>query len=361
MDNETLTNKQCISLIVLTLTDSSYVFFPGIGAGKDVWLVKIIAVFLILPFTFIYQKLMYTFPKKNLYDILEIGFGKIIGNILGILYIWYFFHLGSLVVRSFGDIINTVSMPETPIIFPVMIVVLVCILISKYGIEVMGSWAETVLIFIIITISIVIILVAKDMDFNNLKPILGKGLKPILKEIPLAFTFPFGEIVIFTTVFTNVKGKEKLKPYTVGLLIAGFIGLLLYLTTILVIGETLAQQEYFPGFTAVSQINVGKFIQRVEILVPSVFIFGGVIKTSMCIIATSKGIAKLFHYRNYRFIVAPVSFMMLNVFKLNFNNVFEMRKWVFEIFPIYSLPFQVIIPIILYIIIIIKKRVNNIT
>lgn len=359
MNKDTVTTKQAVSLIILTFLSSSIVAFPGINAGKDAWIVKIIAVLIALIFTFIYEQLMHIFPKKNLYEILIEVFGKVIGNIVIILYTIYFFILGSLVLRRFGDMVNVVSIPETPMILPVFLMLLVCILIAKYGVEIIGRWSETTMILVAGVLSLIIIFLVKDMRINNLRPVLFNGIKPVLKEIPLAFAFPYGEVVLFTTIFTTIKGKGKSKIYTIGILISGFLGVILYLTTLLVIGETLAKQAYFPILTTVSHINVGKFIQRIDIVAPLLFILGGVIKVSICIIATSKGIAKIFCYKNYDFIVAPVAFMMFNVFIINFKSIFEATKWIDDIFPIYSLPFQVIIPILLYIIALVRKKIAS--
>ena len=54
MNEETITSKQSISLIIVTLISSYLIWLPGIQAGSDVWLAYIIAMFWILPF-FVYS------------------------------------------------------------------------------------------------------------------------------------------------------------------------------------------------------------------------------------------------------------------------------------------------------------------
>lgn len=360
MKKEVLTDKQAISLMVLSLTGSSFVVLPGMQAGRDVWISKIMAIILILPFMYIYNKLMDKFPHKSLFDIFKIVFGKVLGNIINVLYIWYFFYLGVLVLRIFGDIIQTVSIPETPIIFPVIFVSILCMVVAKYGIEVMGNWCETIIIVIATIIIVTVGFLVKDMDIDNLRPVLYNGWGPILKGVLLIFTFPYGESVIFPVVFTNIIGKYKSKVYFLGTLIQGVMGIMFYLATILVIGDNLARQSYFPGFIAISRINVGNFIQRVDILVPLVFVLGGIVKVSMCILVSSKGIANLFNCKDYEFLILPITFIMFSTFILNFQNIFESSRWIIDIYPIYSMPFQVIFPILLYITIIIKTKLKKV-
>lgn len=359
MKKEVLTDKQAISLMVLSLTGSSFVVLPGMQAGRDVWISKIMAIILILPFMYIYNKLMDKFPHKSLFDIFKIVFGKVLGNIINVLYIWYFFYLGVLELRIFGDIIQTVSIPETPIIFPVIFVSILCMVVAKYGIEVMGNWCETIIIVIATIIIVTVGFLVKDMDIDNLRPVLYDGWGPVLKGTILIFSFPYGESIIFTAVFTNIIGKHKSKVYFLGTLIQGIMGIIVYLSTILTIGDNLARQSYFPGFIAISHVNVGNFIQRVDIVVPLVFIFGGVIKTSMCILVSSKGIANVFNFKDYNFIIMPITFIMFSTFILNFQNIFQSSRWIIDIYPMYSIPFQVIFPILLYVTMMVKGKFNK--
>lgn len=356
MEEKAITYKQGISLIILFISGSAVIFTPGIAAKQDVWLSTVLAMLFVLPILLIYERLLYLFPDKDLFDILQITFGKGIGNIISILYVWFSFHLGYLVLRNFSDFISIIGLTETPETVSLLCIVALCIGAVKYGIEVMGRWGEIAVIFLVISTLILIMLVINNMDINNLKPILYNGMKPVLKGTFSIFSFPFAEVVIFTMVFTSFKEKGAPKIYRKGLFLGGILILITSVTDILVLGASMAEVYYFPAHAVARRINIGDFVQRIEIFVSLVFLIGGIIKISMCLLAASKGVAKLLNFKDYRFIVTPIGIMMVNLAILSYESVMEMSKWAVEVWPYYAFLFQVILPIIIFVGVEVKRK-----
>ncbi|EGD49912.1 Spore germination protein [Thermoanaerobacter ethanolicus JW 200] len=66
------------------------------------------------------------------------------------------------------------------------------------------------LILAIMAFQTTMIMMGDNFSFSRLLPILENGIVPVIKAaIPLIVTFPFGELIAFTTVFDKVKQKEK--------------------------------------------------------------------------------------------------------------------------------------------------------
>lgn len=359
MEEKPITYKQGVSLIILFISGSSVIFTPGIVAKQDVWLATILAMLFVLPILLIYERLLYLFPDKDLFDILEVTFGKGMGKIISIVYIWFSFYLGSLVLRNFSDFISIIGLTDTPEAVPLLCIIVLCIGAVKYGIEVIGRWGEIAVIFLVISVLIVIVLVINKMDINNLKPTLYNGIKPVLKGTFSMFSFPFSELVIFTMVFTAFKEKDTPKAYIKGLLLGGILIIITSLSDILVLGVDIAEIYYFSSHAVVRRINIFGFIQRIEILTSLIFLIGGIAKISMCLLATSKGVAKLFNLKDYRFIVTPIGIMMVNLSILSYESVMEMSKWAVEVWPYYAFPFEVILPIIIFVGVEVKGKIQN--
>lgn len=356
MEEKAITYKQGVSLIVLFLTGSSIIFTPAKAAKQDIWLAIVLAMLFVLPLLFIYERLIYIFPDKDLFDILQITFGKGIGKIVSILYVWFSFHLGSLVLNNFGDFISVIGLTETPKAVPVICIALLCILSVKYGIKVVGRWGELAAVLVAVSITTATVLLIDKMDINNLKPMLYNGIKPVLKGTFSTFAFPFGELVIFTMVFNTFKEKGVSKVYRKGLLLGGIPIFITSLREVLVLGVNIAEIYYFPANAAARRIDIGDFIQRIEILISLVFLIGGITKVSMCLLATSKGIAKLFNLKDYRAIVTPIGIMMVNLTILSYESVMEMSEWTAKVWPYYSFLFQAILPIIIFVCVEVKRK-----
>ncbi len=362
MGKEVLSSKQGICVQVLFIMGSTLVLGVGSDAKQDVWVAVLLGMLLIVPVLLIYSKILYLFPDKDLFQILESLFGKVFGKIIALLMCWYAFHLGALVIRNFSEFISVVALPETPAYVPIVMMVLLCIWGVKAGIEILGRWSELILPILLSIIVVVVILSMTLADFNNLKPVLHNNLDAVMKAGFSVFSFPFAETVVFMMVgFVFRERKSIPKVYLLSLLIGGVMVLMIAVRNMVVLGATLVNETYFPAYVAVSFINIGDFLQRIEILVSVVFLFSGFIKISICLLAASRGVASVFGIKNYREIVAPIGLLMIALSMILYSNIMEMMSWAFETYNIYAFPFQVILPLLIWIVaeLKIKKRQNE--
>jgi spore germination protein KB len=360
MSDEVISSSQKKACIVMFLFGSTLVLGTGAGAKKDVWLAVLIAIIVAVPVNWIYAKIHSSYMDKDLFDIYEIVFGKYIGKILSIIYIWFAFQLGGLVIINFDNFITTIGPNETPtIVWSIIITGLSCYA-AKLGIEVLGRWSGFFLKMLLLLIAITFTLSTSKFQFNNVRPILYEGVQPVMKGAFSSLTFPFAEVVIFLMVLSGFKEKnEPIKVYLSALALGGFCIFILGARNILVLGEAALSRSYFPSYLAVSRINIGEFLQRLEIAVSVSFLSTGFVKISVCLLAASKGISKLFNLQDYRFIVIPVGIAMINFASSQYESVMEARRWAFEVWPYYAFPFQVVIPLLTLIAIKLRKKAAN--
>lgn len=360
MNKEVVSNKQAISIMVILLSGTSSALLFGKSAGKDVWLAIIIAVSAALITGLMFARIHYIFPDKSLFDVLEICFGRIAGKLLSIAFVWYALHTATDVLTNMTFFIQTVTFPETPRIATVLLIMVLCAWASKEGIEVMGRWSAFFIPFYIGAIMIAVLLLIPRMDLNNIRPVLYKGITPVLRGAFYTFSFPFGEIVVFSMIFSGFETrKSPFKIYITSLLIAGAVVLLISLTDILVLGVDLASELYYPSYSAVTKISIGEFLQRLEIIAALVMMLGGFIKVSTYLMASCRGIEKIFGYRDYRFITVPVALLIVNMSDFMYKSVFDFNEWNEKGWPYFALLFQVILPGIILIAGEIKKNAEG--
>ncbi|MDQ0195186.1 GerAB/ArcD/ProY family transporter [Paenibacillus wynnii] len=362
MNKEIVPAGNYISMIILFVFGSSLIMGVTGKSGGSSWIALLLALGLVVPFLMIYARLSVLFPGKDLFDILVAVFGKIGGKILSCLYIWYALHLGSLVLRNFGEFCRTVALTETPMIVPMLFVGLLGISAVKAGIEVMGRTARLLLVFSIFVIIIVQILALPLFNFDFLRPVLDPGWVPILNDTFGAFTFPFAETVLFLGTFRAL--PEKGSGYKIllsGLLIAGALITFISVRNLLVLGPNALTSLYFPSYVAVSRINVGDFLTRIEGSSAIVFCTSLFIKVSICLYVASTGMSKVFNLKSYRSVVLQMGLIMVYMSDFIFKDIFEMQHFAFETYRYYALPFQVIIPLILWIgaELVIRKKGNR--
>ncbi|MCX7711198.1 MAG: endospore germination permease [Clostridia bacterium] len=356
MYKEQITDREAISMLLLFVIGSTLIIGIGGDAKNDAWIAGIAGILMALPIILVYSRISSLFPGKDLFDILTSILGKVFGKTVAVLYIWYAFHLGALVIRNFGEFINTVAMPETPMLVPMLCLGLVCIVAVRAGIEVLGRISTYLVFPLMAIIMIVQILAIPELKPNYIKPFLSQGIMPILKGGFSAFAFPFAETILFIAVFFSLKTKRSpYKVYFSGLSIAGVLILLLTIRNIMVLGDLLGRL-YFPSHVAVSRINIGNFLERIEVSVAFVFIVGAFVKTGVCLFAACRGIGKVFNLTDYKPIVIQTGLLMIYFSYIVYDSIMEMRNWAFKVYPYYAFPFQVILPLVIWIAAEIKTR-----
>ena len=70
--------------------------------------------------------------------------------------------------------------------------------------------------------------------------------------------------------------------------------------------------------------------------------------------------SKLFNCKDYRIIVTPMAIILM-IWSYNlFNSVMELREWDLQVWKEFSLIFQAILPTIVFISAVIKKKIRGV-
>jgi spore germination protein KB len=97
-------------------------------------------------------------------------------------------------------------------------------------------------------------------------------------------------------------------------------------------------------------------LERLEMLVAVIFLVCTFVKVCICVFAVCNGISKVFGLNDYKFIATPVVLLMLSFSFIVYKSTMEMTFWAFNIWPYYAFPFEVIIPLVVFIMSEIKSR-----
>lgn len=346
--------------MILFLYGSTLVIGTGGEAGRDMWISIAAAIILAVPLLLVYSRVLSLFSGKDLFQILELNFGKFFGKLISLMFIWFAFHLGALVLRNFGEFISTVGLPETPKIVPIIIFGLLCIWGAKAGIETMARCADYFIVFVMVLLILFSLLVLPGMDMDNILPIMGNGLGKAMAGILSSITYPFGETVVFIMVFSALQHKKSpYKVYIPALILGGTMVVFISLRNIMVLGPLTIEAVYFPSYSAISRVNIGNFFQRMEIAVTIVFILSGFIKVTVCLLGATKGVARVLGFDDYRILVTPMGLLMVNLAYILYKDIGEMFDWAFKVWPYYAFPFEVILPILIWVFIELKQRAKN--
>ncbi len=362
ISKEVINQKQATVMMSTFIIGSTAVLGVGSRAKQDVWIAFILATVMAGIIFIVYGRILKLFPGKGLYEILESLFGKVMGKIISLLFIWYAFHLGALVIRNITEFMTTISLPETPICIIAFFVSLLVIWAVRGGIELIGRWISIFFPIMILFIFTITLLTSPIIDFKNLKPILYNGLQPVINTAFDVFAFPFAETILFITILGGLaKSGSSYKVYFLSLLIGGGIVTLIAVRNVLVLGAGDTSISYFASYSSTRLINIGNFLQRIEVTVSIVFITSAFIKCCVCLFAFASGVARIFNIKDYHRITAPLGLLMA-IFSITiYKSTMEMFEWAANYYMYYAIPFQIILPVAIWITAEIKTRIakNN--
>ncbi|WP_066052546.1 GerAB/ArcD/ProY family transporter [Robertmurraya korlensis] len=348
---EKLSLWQLFILIFIFEIGSAAVVSTGNDAKQDAWIALGVAMIFGLGIGLFFHFLLSRAPGKNLFEIFQLCLGKWMGGALIIMYILYFIYIASRVLRDFCELITSFIFEQTPVEFVAITMVVVIIYMLYLGIEVMGRTSE---IFIPYFFSFIIIIgiavfISGEMEFTNLLPILGEGIKPVVKAVfPQLLTFPFGELIAFTLIIPYTSEFKKSKKI---ILLAVFAsGLILIYNAILQIatlGVQMRARSNFPLLSSAREISLLEFIERVDLIVVFIVMYGIIIKVGVFFYGALKGL-ELLSKRPYRMHVVPLGAIItfLSV-KISDNFAEHIEEGLIVVPMFLHIPFQFILPLLI--------------
>lgn len=358
MENGKISSYQLFCLVTIFLTGSTTILQSVNIAGRDTWISSIIGVFAGMCLAILMTVLYFKHPGMTLIELLQFLFGRIIGKFVGGLYLFYFLHLASLVLRNYGDFLSGVVMQETPLWFFHVTLGAVVAYFVYQRLEVMARVSEIAFAagMSISMFTSVFINMSGIAKAQNIFPVSGYSLQKVLQGAIPSASFPFLEIIVFMMIIPYLdKPRKARKVLTGGTLLAGAVLTIILIQDIMVFGEYMATLT-FPRYSAVRMISVGRFVDRIEPGILVVWIMGGLIKIGVCLYAFVLGFAQLLGLSDYKFIVVPSTVILVVMSIQVYKNVFQMLNFATNIYPVYAFPFEVMIPVIMVCISFFKKK-----
>jgi len=363
--NDKISLWQLFVLITIFAVGTAVVVGAGEEAKQDIWIAEFIATVIGVGIIFSYHKLLTFAGQRNLYEILEFSMGKIIGKVLCLGYCLYFLYIASRNIRDFGELMKVTILPFTPLEV-IAISMMVVVMYTVYlGFETLARVTEIISPYIVVILLLigVLLFISGELRMDHLLPVLGDGFGPILQALfPTLITFPYGEVIVFTVFMTSTSNFSYAgKVGAIATMLAGILITYSNIIQITGLGVDLKIRTLFPLMTAAREIKLMDFFERVDILVVFILTCGIFIKVSVFFYAGLKGLEYVFNIP-YRSLIIPVTALIPFFAVINSNNIVEHFEEGLVIVPyILHLPLQFGIPLVLFVILFIKKKKGKVS
>ncbi|MBK1811480.1 endospore germination permease [Clostridium sp. YIM B02505] len=342
-----ISSTQLMFLIIGLIQGSTLtIAFVNESTEQNTWIAVVVSFIIMCFLLLIYNKLFDKFPEKNIIEINDIIYGKYLGKIISVIYIYYFWLVIPSNIRILGDFFNSFLMQETDILVFIIVIGVACIYVVRKGLEVIANMVPMfAVITIIVAVSLSIMLV-NEMDVKNLMPFLQLKAIEFIQGVNIIVAIPFGELIVFFMFYPSVKDKNNIRRYSFwGFYIGAGTLLLVSLRNILVLGS-IGGLQVQASYQVAKIINIGEIITRMEVLIAALLLTNVFIKIAIFCYATSLSIAQIFNMGTYKHVVSPIMILSMLFSVTMFDSTMREYEFAANLYPIFGLIPQVVFPII---------------
>jgi len=360
MEKGRISSFQLGILVFMFVISSSTLLIPPLLTSlvkQDAWLVSLMTMFTALPFVWLYISLGMRYPKLTLIEYTEKILGKWLGKVVSSLFIFYFLFITSGLLRQLGELLVTLVLSDTPIQWIEILFFALVVAATRLGIEVSSRAAEIFFPWVFFFLLFLLIVLLPRIEWKNLQPVFESSLNLLARGTIIHVGIPFFDLVIFLMVFPYVSNLRKAKKVYFAATIAGsMIIVMITLMAILVLGANITEQSTYPIYSLAQSVNIGDFIQRIEVLVGGIWFITLFFKIIVCFYAFVLAVAQFFKLNDYKPLTFPLGMIVVPLSLVMFSSIVEFRQFVRDMWTISVVPYGLIFPVILLVVDTIKRK-----
>ncbi|MCR2805671.1 GerAB/ArcD/ProY family transporter [Paenibacillus soyae] len=298
---EKITALQATALLMLAIMPTGLLYLPAIVtkiAAQDAWISVLVSLLLGLGLAFYIGYLTLQNPGMSFIRWIESRLGRIAALIIGLFLTKYYVSVSAVALQEFSTFIADEILQRTPVFIIVSIVMIVVLYAVYHGLETIARVTLIVFFLNVVLTFIGLLLLGKDLHFAYLLPVGEKPVPVILKGSISPFIW-LTEVAVLLIIGPFLNKKQYLMRTSVtGVLLAGTWNVLLVMLAILIFGPKLVQLVAYPSFAVVSLVEIGNFLERLEIVFISLWITTMYVKIALFMFAASHCLNDLFRIEN---------------------------------------------------------------
>lgn len=360
--NNKITSRQftilvfCVTIGDLVLNLSSLIAYES---RQDAWLACLLGCILGLSFVLLYSAIAKRSGRLPFFTFTERVLGRWLGIMFSLSMLLFLFLTMSGFVREVSVFMVVHMLPGTPVQVTKLMFLIVIVIAARLGIEAFTRSAELffaafVLLFIFLVLSLI-----PSFELQYYEPVLASGPKPIIRGVMQTTLLVFSELYVFLKIIPHVLNKHKVKPnFIIGAALGGLVLVILTFLCIIVLGAEATARNLYPVYFLARKINVGNFIQRMEVIFTFMWIITTFVKLTVFFYAYCAGMARVLRMKDYRTLTFPTAIMLYVIASALSPNTVYQSYVLAKYWYLFNLTFAVLLPALLLITFIIRQKIQ---
>lgn len=300
-NNYKLEKIEAIAIVLIVMINKLILNIPYyivdlVGSGAIINLLYIGVIDFILLLIII--KLFKNFETADILDVSEFLGGKFLKTIIGFLCIGLFFLVAFITLIDFSNVLHTIYFSNFPMAYILFFFILGALIANLIGLKGISRTICFIVPFAIFSVIITFFTSFENLDIKDLTPILGKSYKDTF-VYGLSNCFAMYILVIYYFLKPLLKNINNFKKVSIISYIISFILLMLTIVPMLTLFNTSSNSEPINSLFLLSrQIELGRFLQRVDALFIFLWIFAILAYLSFIIFMINRIIKKIIPVSN---------------------------------------------------------------
>ncbi|NOU85509.1 GerAB/ArcD/ProY family transporter [Paenibacillus sp. LMG 31460] len=326
---EQITTTQASLMVSKSMIGTGILILPQ-GLSKEVgtpdgWISVIVSGLLALLAGYIIVKLSQRFPKQTFYQYSQTVAGKLLGRSASIVLTLYYIVCSGYLLRFMGEVIRMYLLDNTPLEVIMIVFLSLAAYLTVGGINPIARLTELFLPVVVFLLLVFIVFSLGGFEIDNIRPVLGDGMLPVLKGIkPSIFSYSGTEIMLILPAFM-IEPRKAVKASLMGIALV----IPLYTLVVVIAIATLTVDEVktvaWPMMSVAKTIELpGGFFERFESLFSVLWVISMYSAFVIYQYAASLGCGQLFRKEHRTFIYAclPVIYLIA-MFPADLNSLFK--------------------------------------
>lgn len=265
----------------------------------------------------------------------------VISTILGLLMLQFYLDTTATILREFVNFLKDNVLINTPVTVLVILILFITIYMVRQGIEAISRVNSLVILLYLFFTPLFLFGLYQDLNVHQLLPMFDHTLA----ELTLASLTPTAwmsevAVLLFLAPYLQYPSRARVIGWT-GLLFVSALMLLTLVSALMAFGPHFTKLTAYPGFSTVSIIRIGRFIEKLDILFISYWVLSIYLKLAIFLFVTVECFKQTFRVSSSRPFIGALGlvialeclFTWQNPAKLNQYNK-EGRFLVFFLFNV---------------------------
>jgi len=342
-----ISTLQTVSIVINAIAPTAVLTVPGVAIGfakNDGWIAGLIAAAAGVIVAIAMAAICRGNPGLLFLEWIESRLGKPTGICIGVLLGVYYFNAFCMIVREFANFIEGMVLEETPIIMLVVIMVAVSAFSVAHGIEAIARSSALVLLLICVIIPTSVGLNFDDINLKRLMPFFDAGAVRIGLAVIPQFLW-LSEVSILLIIQPYMKYPTSvMRASVIGSIGSSFQMMLVTIISISIFGAEVVRMMSYPLFNTVSIVEVGEFLERIEIFTISIWGMTMYVKMAVFLFGALHCFTHALRLKSSMHALFSISLLAIVTTVVTWPRNTELGRFVMvESFPFFTL-FNLIVP-----------------